>query len=476
MSARAESYAARGVAILEEALHAQPPAQVSRDYVRSFFAQYRHALVAELSQLLDQAVAGRQIHPSVISTDPIDASVQPTDSQEPREAETSADPPPAAVEIPKDSPPDLWPAAARTTANIEAIRILASVQEIGERERTALLRYSGWGGLSIERAAPLLPDAYRPERRGVIHEFYTPSAVAREIARVLRVQVSSLPSRDGNVLALEPSAGIGRMVHACSGAGFESLRWTAVEYSQVSAKLLAAVRPDVRVFAGPFERFITENEETLRGTLGLVVSNPPYGARGASTTEDADRSYRERKAYAYFMRRALDLLAPGGVGVFLVPYGFLTGRTPALMALREKILRRHHLMAAYRLPSRLFPGANLVTDLLFFRARGGELPATLPEDLPLLQGRYFEQHPAHILGTERGTASDDEDTTRKPRRGYEVDGTFTALPDLIERPMCSSCAVTPFYRAVVKPRRSVQTGAWSASEPPPRSTPSTQTV
>jgi hypothetical protein len=237
------------------------------------------------------------------------------------------------------------------------------------------------------------------------------------------------------------------------GAGFESLRWTAVEYSQVSAKLLATVRPDVRVFAGPFERFITENEETLRGALGLVVSNPPYGARGASTTEDADRSYRERKAYAYFMRRALDLLAPGGIGVFLVPYGLLTGRTPALMALREKILRRHHLMAAYRLPSRLFPGANLVTDLLFFRARGGELPAVLPEDLPLLQGRYFEQFPAHILGTERGTAIDEEDTTRKPRRGYEIDGTFTALPDLVERPMCESCAVAPFHRAVVKPRR-----------------------
>ncbi|MFO0578952.1 MAG: hypothetical protein U1A78_33530 [Polyangia bacterium] len=158
------------------------------------------------------------------------------------------------------------------------------------------------------------------------------------------------------------------------------------------------------------------------------------------------------KPYAYFLRRGLDLLAPGGIGVFLIPYGFLTGKSAAMVALRERVLKRHHLMAAFRLPSRLFPGANLVTDLLFFRARGGELPSVLPDDLPVALGKYFEQFPAHILGTERGTAEDEDDTTRKPRRGYEVDGEFTALPELVERAMCTTCAVTPFYTAVERPR------------------------
>ena len=346
MNAQVMHYAARGVALLEAALQSQPPAAVSSEYVGWFFAQYRAPLAAELARLLEQVVG------------------------------TEAQPAPVVerVDIPVDVPPDLWPVAARTAANVRAIEILASGREIGAEDRTALFRYSGWGGLSMERVAAQLPEVFRPERRGMIHEFYTPTIVAQAIAQVLRPMLPNLPCHDGSVLALEPSAGIGRMVHACSGAGFESLRWTAVEYSQVSARLLSAVRPDVTVFAGPFERWIAEHEEALRGKVGLVVSNPPYGARGASITEDADRSYRERKAYAYFMRRALDLLAPEGVGVFLVPYGFLTGRSPALMALREKILRRHHLMAAYRLPSRLFPGANLVTDLLFFSARGGELP------------------------------------------------------------------------------------------------------
>ena len=428
MNAQVMHYAERGVALLEAALQSQPPAAVSSDYVGWFFAQYRAPLAAELARLLEQVVS---------------AETQPPPAPE------KIDVP---VDVPVDAPPDLWPVAARTAANVRAIEILASGREIGAEDRTALLRYSGWGGLSIERVAAQLPEVFRPERRGMIHEFYTPTIVAQAIAQVLRPMLPNLPRHDGSVWALEPSAGIGRMVHACSGAGFESLRWTAVEYSQVSARLLSAVRPDVTVFAGPFERWISENEEAVRGKVGFVVSNPPYGARGASITEDADRSYRERKAYAYFMRRALDLLAPEGVGVFLVPYGFLTGRSPALMALREKILRRHHLMAAYRLPSRLFPGANLVTDLLFFRARGGEVPAVQPDDLPVLNGRYFEQFPTHILGKERGIGTDEEDTTRKPRRGYEVDGTFTALPPLSERAMCVRCAVTPFYKAVVKPK------------------------
>jgi hypothetical protein len=57
-------------------------------------------------------------------------------------------------------------------------------------------------------------------------------------------------------------------------------------------------------------------------------------------------------------------------------------------------------MAAFRLPSGLFPGANLVTDLLLFRSRGGELPEVDTQDLPLLEGRYFELFPSHLLGKE----------------------------------------------------------------------------
>ena len=262
---------------------------------------------------------------------------------------TLPSPPSPIVQAVEGELPEHWTAARRTHANIAAMLVAAKLEN--ERraptaeERRTLAAYSGWGGLTIEGAAHRFPaDFPVPEPRGLIHEFYTPAAVCAEVARVVE---PLLPA--GVVNALEPSAGIGRFIRAFEGQ--PRVRWQAVEYSELSARMLAALHPDLDLFGGSFERWVREKEATWSGRLQLVVSNPPYGARGASITEDPAREYRERLAYHYFMRRALDLLAPDGLGVFLVPAGFLTGKTEALRGLREKVLLRHHLAAAFRLPS-----------------------------------------------------------------------------------------------------------------------------
>src|SRR5690606_18294515 len=126
------------------------------------------------------------------------------------------------------------------------------------------------------------------------------------------------------VRALEPSAGIGRFVWSVEAAAPEPIDWHLVELSQASGRLLRAMRPADDVTLAPFERWVTDHRE-LHGQLSLVVANPPYGPRGASLTEDPDRSYRDKRAYAYFLRRGLDLLAKDGVGVFVVPAGFVSG-------------------------------------------------------------------------------------------------------------------------------------------------------
>jgi hypothetical protein len=217
--------------------------------------------------------------------------------------------------------------------------------------------------------------------------------------------------------------------------------------------MLQALRPEIPIFTGPFERWVREHGAEYAGRLGLVLANPPYGACGVSVTEDPDRSYREKAAYAYFLRRALDLLAPNGLGVLLVPSGFLTGGSAGVAALREKVLRRHHLAAAYRLPSAIFPGAMLVTDLLFFRARGGELAEVDSADRFVLEGRYFRERPDHVLGTEVGKDAGDDDQTARPRWGYQVVGTFDRLPDLVERPICGACAVTNVVAFPTRPAK-----------------------
>ncbi|RME20899.1 MAG: hypothetical protein D6798_19400, partial [Deltaproteobacteria bacterium] len=338
-----------------------------------------------------------------------------------------------------EAAPEEWTASRRTAANLAAMRVAASTppDRMTDEDRRILAGYSGWGGLSIEKVADKFPAGFPvPEVRGLIHEYYTPSKVAAEVARVVRPLLPELAER-GVVLALEPAAGIGRFVRALSGPGFEPVRWLVVEWSELSARMLQAIRPYLAVYQGPFERWVREHGDEYSGRIKLVVSNPPYGARGVSVTEDPVRAYREKQAYAYFLRRGLDLLAPNGLGVYLVPSGFLTGRAARNVSLRTKVLL--HLSAAYRLPSGIFPGAHLVTDLLFFRSRGGRLAEIDAEDRFIVEGRYFEQFPAHVLGEEVGRDAGEDDQTKKPRWGYQVVGEFTRLPDLVERKVCGAC-------------------------------------
>ena len=72
--------------------------------------------------------------------------------------------------------------------------------------REKLARYSGFGGLSIDRIAERLPAQWQPEADGLIHEYYA-ALLCRELARVLRPYIARIPTEDGIVRALEPSAG-----------------------------------------------------------------------------------------------------------------------------------------------------------------------------------------------------------------------------------------------------------------------------
>lgn len=367
--------------------------------------------------------------------------------------------PPAAVDTESW---ELRSEAERLSANIAAIKVLGpwlndpkSSKIFDDSERRIMRRYTGFGGVSIRRAAAELPTEWLPEKRGLIHEYYTPEKVANSIAESLLPFRVELAQQDGTIKALEPSAGIGRLIHAFDPQAWPNIKWTAIEYSRISSKLLAAIRPDVNVIGSSFEEFVVDNKH-LFGTYDLVVSNPPYGIRGRQIVVDREQGYKETRAYAYQMRRGLDFLRPNGIGIFLIPSGFMTGTSPALRGLRERVLQRAHLMTAFRLPSEtedgksLFPGALLVTDLVFLRSRGGEVKRVPEADRYILEGQFFKASPSNVLGREVGAEGDDDEQTRAPRFGYQVRGTFTSLPPIAERDNCRDCVVTPQKRYAAK--------------------------
>ncbi len=349
----------------------------------------------------------------------------------------------APTTIPAAAPlPEHWTASQRTAANLAALDVLSRLP-IGQRptpdQAATLAQYSGWGGLSIKKIASKLPNNLPPpEDFGLVHEYYTPGKLYRAIAAYL----PAILKQDGPIKALEPSAGIGRALRAFD-AYPQPVQWTAVEYSALSSRMLAALFPDAAVSHAPFERWAGENH-TRR--FDLVVANPPYGVRDEAAAEDPEaHRYKTSRAYLYFLMRTLDLLRPGGIGVYVIPNGFLTAGSQEFVSVRDRVLRRHHLLAAFRLPSQAPKGADkqasvvydqFPTDVVILQARGGTLPAINPEDTAIVEGRYLKLFPEHILGQEVGTLTDGWDPSQpKSRRGYQVVGVFKGLPAATPRPM-----------------------------------------
>ena len=364
----------------------------------------------------------------------------------------SATPPVRELEVPPDHQTKAW----RTEANLQAMRLVLAKEpgELTTEDLQIIAQYSGWGGLSIDSVRKLLPPDFVPEAFDLIHAYYTPTVITESIAELLCPLLPELAGNDGVVRALEPSAGTGRLIRSFSprrclaleaGGQIKRIAWTAVEFSKVSSTLLRALRPDVDLYNMPFERWVREEGQRFQGAISLIVANPPYGERGEMAREDPDEFYKEKRAYAYFMRRALDLLVPGGIGVFLVPAGFMSSTMNR--GLREKLLRRHHLLGAFRLPSHdakgreMVPGASVVMDLLVWRSRGGELSEVDAADQFIADGDYFREFPGHILGQEDAPfGGDDEAGTARSWR-YKVTGEFKGLPPLTSRPVCTACVL-----------------------------------
>jgi hypothetical protein len=329
--------------------------------------------------------------------------------------------------------PEAWHNSERRWANIRAMELAARGGPWTDAERAQIARYSGWGGLSLKSAAPHFPPAFPvPTAAGLIHEYYTPLAVWQAVGELLWRPGSALvPFRmqEAPLDVLEPSAGIGRALRAI---GMEGLNWTAVEASGTSATMLQAIAPAAHVHHGYFESWVAVNQ---RAEFDLVLANPPYGPRGESAELDPAPGFATKRAYLYFLYRTLSLLRKGGLGVYIIPTGFMTGTGAEMTRARERVLLRNHLVGAFRLPSIPDEGGTradvaydqFVVDVVLLRSRGGVLPELLPSDLVVAEGGYYEAHPGHVLGQPVGNPKAGEGGP-KVRRGMQVKGTFRGFP------------------------------------------------
>ena len=219
-------------------------------------------------------------------------------------------------------------------------------------DRELISKYTGSGGLSKQGQSD----------RGVLYEYYTPP----ELVRYLWALAHKFGYRGGPVL--EPSCGIGSMFsYAPSGAEL-----VGYETNPTSARIAQILYPGARIINRPFESIffaglVHLGDSFTSQSYDLVIGNPPYGEfRGRYAGLGEKRHTGATRYEEYFILRGLDLLAPGGLLIYIIPSSFLA--KPASKFKKNKLSPRiSQILDAYRLPVGTFTHTRIGTDILVLK-------------------------------------------------------------------------------------------------------------
>lgn len=306
----------------------------------------------------------------------------------------------------------------RLEANLEAFAVLQKKvadpnYQLTADERIKVARYTGWGGLGkmLKHHATIPnvmvlnsryaekyhtdlpvygPLTVQPDQPS--DEYYTPPELVKAIYETAAPIVSEAKNLTNKLIAFEPSAGIGRLVEPL----IHDIQWTLIEEQPQQYNVLSALYPQAAIYNQKFERWASDKASELSGSYNLIMANPPYGSRD-KVSKSLDGALRnETRLEHYFLLRCLPLLAKLGVAVFIIPHNFLDKTDEVAVARRRTMLDSWHLAAAVRLPNPTF-GTRTVIDVLFCQGRGGAINAP-SEDTYIIEGRYFSEHPTHVLG------------------------------------------------------------------------------
>lgn len=317
----------------------------------------------------------------------------------------------------------------RIRANLDAIEVLRNAEQEGrlltDVERAKIASFSGWGAmpamfsngsfgeddsrdwasrnaafreLEPERArmkALLTPEEIAAAADSTINSHYTDYPIIRGAWE----GVKRLGFEGGRLL--EGSAGIGRFIGTMPDSIAAASKVSAVELDPMVGSMLKALYPQADVRVEPFQKFTMP-----AGYYDLAISNVPF----SNTVIRQDKAYKTvgPVLHDYCILKAMDLVRPGGLGVFITSTGTMDKNDTRV---RDKIAESCDLVAAMRFPEGTFKeaGTAVVTDILFLRKRmPGEaangigwstaVDVAVPEG-PARINEYYAANREQILGT-----------------------------------------------------------------------------
>lgn len=258
--------------------------------------------------------------------------------------------------------------------NINALQLLKALEgsnrKLTREEQKCLLSYSGWGGLSQvfehytkdtiwTKRQGILKNTVTEEqflllRKSVTTAYYTPVWLIKQLWKAAK----HLGFAGGKVL--EPSAGIGHFFGLMPEVMQKNSQLTGVEINPISANIAKQLYPNSKITTAGFETV-----SFPQNYFDLAIGNVPFGE---FSVYDSTYNKYNLLIHNYFLVRSLDLVRPGGLGIFVTSTGTMQSEREGGIA-RKLLSERADLLAAVRLPKGAFSesGTDVSVDILFFK-------------------------------------------------------------------------------------------------------------
>lgn len=204
---------------------------------------------------------------------------------------------------------------------------------------------------------------------------------------------------------LEPALGSGLWLGGVPQKASNSCQWTGVELDPTSGRIAQLLYPEAKINVRGFEEVLLPDNY-----FDLALGNVPFSAIAPN-----DPLFPKciKTLHDYFFVKALRLVRPGGLLVFITSVGTLQSKKSR--AVRELLSESADLVGAMRFPNtafQQFTNTQVTTDLVILQKR--QHPELEPKSLdwlevvesglasdegkPLSLPLYYQQHPEMLLG------------------------------------------------------------------------------
>ena len=258
---------------------------------------------------------------------------------------------------------------------------------------------------------PQLPEEEKVKAYGGV---YTPQFIAKFFAKFIKKEIPLQNFR--NLKFVDPACGSGIFLRTILEMQLEPDEFTDEEIlNDISFDNVSGVDVDVNacnaaklslsllhlvskgklpqrldIIAAEAISYYTERQD-LNGSYDIVVANPPFISLDTQSPEIRERLVNCLGELAKgrvdvslaFIKIAIDLLKPGGFGLFVLPHGFLLGSSSA--SVRKLLYDCTWIRALADLSAiKIFENAGAYVVLLVFQKK---IPVTLPPNAKIVKCR-----------------------------------------------------------------------------------------